>query len=116
MSLRQRQSQFALAVAHLVLHAAEMGYEVTHGDAYRDPRVHGEVGEKKAYGHPSSQHKKRLAIDLNLFKDGKYLPNTDDHEPLGEWWEKTYGYQGARWGGRFRDGNHYEFKDHAGPA
>ena len=29
---------------------------------------------------------------------------TEDHEPLGEWWESI----GGVWGGRFNDGNHYE--------
>lgn len=85
-----------------------MGYEVTLGDAYRDPRVHGAIGVKQAYGHSKSAHKNRLAIDLNLFRDGKFLDSTDAHRPLGEWWEA----QGDehRWGGRFNDGNHYSFE------
>jgi hypothetical protein len=104
-TLGQKQRRFSLAVARLILKAYEMGYEVTLGDAYRDPRVHGELGVKKGYGHPSSTHKLRLAIDLNLFKDGVYLTDTAAHQALGEWWES----QGGSWGGRFRDGNHYSF-------
>ena len=72
-----------------------MGFDITLGDAYRDPRC--------PYGRPKSLHKKRLAIDLNLFKDGVYLTSTDDHLPLGEYWESI----GGSWGGRFNDGNHY---------
>ena len=87
----------------LILKALEMGYEVTLGDAYRDPRVHGAFGKPGGYGAAKSFHKQRLAIDLNLFKDGKYLEGSDAHLPLGEWWES----QGGTWGGRFRDGNHY---------
>jgi hypothetical protein len=45
-------------------------------------------------------------LDLNLFKDGKYLALTEDHKPLGEWWES----QGGAWGGRFNDGNHYSLE------
>lgn len=105
MSLRAKQSKFATMAARLILKAGELGYEVTFGDAYRDPRLHGEIGEKKGYGHAKSFHKQRLAIDLNLFKDGEFLGGTDDHMPLGEWWESI----GGTWGGRFKapDGNHY---------
>ncbi len=103
MTLRQEQVKFARMVPRLIDKAFEMGYEVTLGDAYRDPLVHGVFGEKKSYSHPKSFHKKRLAIDLNLFKDGVFLGATEDHRPLGEWWESI----GGTWGGRFRDGNHY---------
>lgn len=106
MSLRKKQSEFAFKVAKLILKAYELGYEVTFGDAYRDPRLHGAIGEKKGYGHPKSCHKLRLAIDLNLFKDGIFLETTESHKELGEWWEK----QGGTWGGRFNDANHYSFE------
>ena len=93
MTLRQRQSKFAHMVALLILHAEELGYEVTLGEAWRplDPRLHGF----------------RLAIDLNLFKDSEYLTETSDHEPLGLVWEAM----GGTWGGRFEDGNHYSYKE-----
>lgn len=108
MSLRKQQSEFAALVARLIDQAIALGYEVTLGDAYRDPRLHGAVGEAKGYGHARSAHKLRLAIDLNLFKDSVFLPTTEDHRALGEWWEKQHPL--ARWGGRFRDGNHYSFE------
>jgi hypothetical protein len=107
-SLRTIQTEFAKLVPRLIDRAFEMGYEVTLGDAYRDPRAFGMMGTTKAYGHPNSAHKRRMAIDLNLFKDGDYLDSTDAHQPLGEWWEKQH--QLARWGGRFKDGNHYSFE------
>ncbi len=59
MSLAEKQMKFALAVASLIQKAAQMGYQTTLGDAYRDPRV--------PYGHPKSTHRVRLAIDLNVF-------------------------------------------------
>jgi hypothetical protein len=92
-------------IPSLLNKAFELGYEVTLGDAFRDPRVHGAFGQKVAYGAANSFHKQRLAIDLNLFKDGKYLPDTDAHKPLGEWWVS----EGGTWGGNFKvaDGNHY---------
>jgi hypothetical protein len=107
-TLGQKQRRFAKMVARLIDKAHELGYEVSLGDAYRDPRVHGNMGVKQGYGHSRSAHKIRLAIDLNLFKDGDYLEQSSDHEPLGEWWEKQA--TDARWGGRFNDGNHYSLE------
>jgi len=104
-TLRQKQSRFARMVARLIDKAGELGFEVTLGDAYRDPRVFGAVGEAKGYGNKRSAHKQRLAIDLNLFKDEVYLGTTEAHQLLGEWWES----QGGSWGGRFEDGNHYQW-------
>lgn len=51
-----------------------------------------------------SAHGKRLAIDLNAFKDGKYLIHTEDWKEIGEIWESLH--PDCRWGGRFGDGNH----------
>jgi hypothetical protein len=107
MTLFKQQVQFTRMVSALIAKAFEMGYEVTLGDAYRDPRVHGQIGEKRGYGTANSFHKQRLAIDLNLFDGGIMLYNSEQHRPLGEWWEA----QGGTWGGRFKepDGNHYSW-------
>jgi len=103
------QQEFTQACAKLILKAREMGYEVTFGDAYRDPRLHGEFGKVGGYGRANSMHKMRLALDLNLFKDGEYLSSSEAHRPLGEWWEAEFSQYNASWGGRFQDGNHYSF-------
>lgn len=102
-TLGQKQRRFTRMVARLIDQAHELGFEVTFGDAYRDPRVFGAMGVRQGYGESRSAHKHRLAIDLNLFRDGRYLADTESHRPLGEWWEA----QGGVWGGRFQDGNHY---------
>lgn len=92
MTLRERQSKFVRMVADLILFAYASGYELTFGDAWAKT------------GHiQGSFHYKRLAIDLNLFKDGKWLKSTQDHAPLGEYWESI----GGSWGGHWNDGNHY---------
>lgn len=107
-TLRQKQSRFAKMVPRLIDKAHELGFEITLGDAYRDPRVFGAIGVKLGYGHSKSGHKHRLAIDLNLFRGGVFLDSTEAHRPLGEWWE----LQGRdhKWGGRFNDGNHYSIE------
>lgn len=112
MKLGQLQEEFAIAFANLIVEAYKRGYRVRLGDTFRDPRVFGHMGEKNegAYGRKNSLHKLKLAGDLNLFKDGEFLEETDDHQELGEWWELTYAEFGASWGGRFNDGNHYSFK------
>lgn len=106
MTLGEKQRKFTRMIAELIQWLYANGYEATLGDAYRDPRLHGEIGVKMGYGHPKSGHKHRLALDLNLFKDGKFLSSTEDHRPVGEQWEKM----GGSWGGRFNDGNHYSLE------
>ena len=113
MKLGEKQRLFARLVARLLDQAHALGFEVTLGDAYRDPRSHGKLGEKVAYGNAYSCHKQRLAIDLNLFRDPDgdgpqpvaYLADTEAHRPLGEWWEAQHELN--VWGGRWADGNHY---------
>lgn len=105
MTLGSKQKKFALMLAHLVVWAFENGFEVTYGDAFRDPRAFGKVGIRDGYGRANSLHKMRLAVDLNLFKNGKYLTKTSDHLILGTKWEEM----GGDWGGRFDDGNHYSY-------
>jgi hypothetical protein len=75
-----------------------LGFLVTIRDVFRDPRC--------PYGKKHSKHWDGLAIDLNLYKpDGTWLRDTRDHAALGAWWESI----GGVWGGRYQDGNHYEW-------
>lgn len=105
-TLGEQQRRFVRLLPRLIDFAIAQGYELTIGDAYRDPRLFGVVGDRKGYGHARSAHKQRLAIDLNLFKDGEYLTSTEAHKPIGEFWESI----GGTWGGRFDDGNHYSLE------
>jgi len=108
MTLGQKQRYFMMLLPRLIDYIYEQGYECSIGDGYRDPRVFGRTGEKKGYGRSKSNHKIRLAIDLNLFKNGTYLTETDDHRPIGEFWESLDPL--CSWGGRFSDGNHYSLE------
>lgn len=107
-TLGQKQRRFTRMVGLLIEYAYQNGYELSFGDAYRDPRVHGDVGDKRSYSSANSVHKERLAVDFNLFRDGQYLTTTESHRPLGEYWESI----GGTWGGRFHnpDGNHYSLE------
>lgn len=112
MTLRQKQSLFVVLVAGLIDHAHDLGYELTFGEAQRSPEEAARLA-KLGKGIKNSLHIQRLAIDLNLFKGGKYLSSTESHRPLGEWWETLHPL--CRWGGRFGDGNHYSL-EHEGRA
>ena len=103
--LREKQSRFVLMVGELISFASMNGYELTFGDAYRDPRVFGRTSEDKGYGSKDSLHKERLAVDFNLFKNGKYLTKMEDHRLLGRFWISL----GGEWGGSNGrgDANHY---------
>jgi hypothetical protein len=97
MPLRKKQSYFAWLVARLIITAYARGYEITLGDAYRDPRC--------PYGSERSLHQVRLAIDLNLFKDGRWLTDGTGHDELHDLWDS--------WGGAPRiehDLNHYSLE------
>ena len=99
MTLREKQAQFTLMVSYLIRWAYDHEYTLTFGDAYRNPKYADQLG----YYHTWSYHCKRLAVDLNLFKDEEYLTRTEDYKPLGEYWESL----GGSWGGRWNDGNHF---------
>ena len=94
---------FPPLVARLILKAEEMGYQLTFGEAWRPPET-AALYAQQGKGIRNSLHIDKLALDLNLFKDGVYLSKTEDWRPLGEWWEKQNSL--CRWGGRFGDGNH----------
>jgi len=114
MGLRQDQSRFLKMLALLILRADLLGFELTGGDFYTQikemkcPKCEGMIRIPDGHSR-NSFHRKRLAFDINLFRDGKYLTETEDHRPLGEFWKSI----GGSWGGNFfkPDGNHYSYKE-----
>lgn len=97
--LLKKQLEFSKNVLKLLQKAYEFGYEVKLGEVFRDSRC--------SHWNKNSFHGKGLAIDIHLFKDGKYLRSTEDHRQLGEYWKSL----GGTWGGDFKipDGNHYSW-------
>ena len=102
-----KQSRFAECVATLIFWATDRGYQVTFGEAYRPPET-AALYAAQGRGIANSNHTRRLAVDLNLFKDGAFLTSSEDYKALGEYWESLD--PNARWGGRFNDGNHFSFE------
>lgn len=107
MTLREARCAFTALLPSLIRKAHELGLEVAAGELQRDPRI-AALNAKAGTGIAQSVHLQGLAIDLHLYRGGRYLMATDDHKTLGEWWEKQHRL--ARWGGRWGDGNHYSFE------
>ena len=106
MTLGEKQRLFTRLVGQLIARIYASGYEATFGEAYRT-REQAILNAQNGTGIANSLHTDRLAIDLNLFRDGTYLTRTEDWEPFGVFWEGLH--EDCRWGGRFTkpDGNHF---------
>ena len=101
MSLRDRQSEFAKYLGLLLIYAYALGYEISIGDVWAKT------------GHvDDSFHYKKLAADLNLFIDEKYVTDDKGHKILGRYWESLH--PDCTWGGDFsnKDFNHYSYGEH----
>lgn len=99
MNMIQQQNLFLQDVQLLMAKAAELGYQLTFGEAFRtmeQQEIYLKTGRSKTR---DSQHLKRMAIDFNIFKDGK-LCSRDDIKPLGDYWESLNHLN--RWGGNWR--------------
>lgn len=99
MGLRQEQMAFAGQVVLLLQKAAELGYEVTLGEVLRPIEMQALYVKQGKSKTMDSQHLKKLAIDLNLFKDG-VVCLASQIKPLGVYWESLSPHN--RWGGSWR--------------
>ena len=70
-------------VAQLIQHADSLGYSMTYGHAWRSPEC--------TVGSEVSLHRDRLAVDLNLFKDGVWLKDGSGHDELHLFWSSIGG-------------------------
>ena len=118
MKLSILQMIFAQNVAKLIQYIFQQGYSCTLGEALRTQEM-AEIYAKRGTGIRNSLHLKKLAIDLNLFKDGVLLTASQKHKPFGDYWESLNTLN--RWGGDWNgndivdpgddDGNHYEMRE-----
>lgn len=108
MTTSQKQRRFSWLVSCLIDWAYKNGYEIVLGEAYRTKEqqaIYVKTGKSKTM---HSKHLRCLAIDINLFKDDKYLTETIDYEPLGKYWKSLD--KECLWGGDWGwDGCHFQF-------
>jgi|SRR6266404_1629190 len=95
------QEEFAQSVAKLIQKAPAFGLTVTLGEAWRTSQQ-AQWDADHHIGIAHSLHMERLAIDLNLFKNGVYQADDSQgaYTALGTWWESLG--PAYRWGGRFK--------------
>ena len=99
MTLGEKQKLFMSLLPRLIDEIYKQGFECTGGDLWSK-------AEYKAH-KVNSNHHIRLAIDLNLFKDGTFLTDAMAHKPFGEFWETLHPL--CRWGGNWdKDGTPFE--------
>ena len=117
MSTLPEQSLFIQQVADLIRKAAELGFHIAAGELYRPPEQQALNIKNGRSSTMSSQHLKRLAVDLNFFQDAAdgsahLVTDPDILRPLGEFWENLD--PANTWGGRwhnFKDLNHFERRE-----
>lgn len=116
MTLVPEQGAFLLDVCQLIRFAVVQGFAVTAGELWRPPemqKIYFETGRSEVL---ESWHGKRLAIDLNFFRNGATVTDLKELAVLGHFWESLHPYN--RWGGNFDhdwskadhfvDGPHFE--------
>lgn len=137
--LLQKQNDFLVCQAELVLHVRGLGYLLTAGELWRSDEqaeinAIGDVrrtalatlcyetepdlsrallNNGKAYGIRNSLHALRLAFDGNLFvfENGVWVPaSVSEYIPLGVYWKTLHPL--ARWGGDFArpDSQHFSLE------
>lgn len=104
MSLRTEQELFLLDYCKLVEFIFSRGFTCTAGELQRPvemQKIYVQIGRSRTM---DSLHIKRLAGDLNIFKDGVYITDKETLKPIGVYWESLSPKN--RWGGNFKS-----FKD-----
>lgn len=109
MTLSDKQHVFAMNVSKLLQHVESLGYTCSIGEILRS-KEQAEIYVKEGKGILDSQHCKKLAVDLFIFSNGKYLEQKSDYKPLGDYWESLDPEN--RWGGNFPrvDCVHFEMR------
>jgi hypothetical protein len=109
MSLNRKQADFTACIGKFIVWAFDHGYQLIGAEWFRTPEQ-AELYAKQGKGIKNSVHRKKLAVDFFLYKDGNISWNKEDYRPLGDKWKSMDSR--ARWGGDFknRDAVHFSFE------
>ena len=103
----EQQWKFLLDIKELLIEIEQRGFTATGGELWRTPEQQAIYFEKGLSKTKNSMHLKRLALDLNFFKDGKLVNDVKTLKPIGEYWEGLDPIN--RWGGSWGwDSGHFE--------
>jgi peptidoglycan L-alanyl-D-glutamate endopeptidase CwlK len=126
MSLRKKQSIFALNLSKLISYAFSIGYEITMGEVLRtndqqllyfegytlikEDGVVKLVKTKPKSKTMNGYHPKKLAADINVFVNGAYKTDKETYKPLAEYWKSLNekNISGYDWGW---DLNHFQMSN-----
>ena len=103
----ERQQTFTLNVAKLILYINVKGYKCTFGETLRTKEM-AQIYAKTGKGIVDSNHLYKLAVDLNLFKNGVYLSDAKEYKQFADYWLtlNTFNESGYYW--KSVDANHFE--------
>lgn len=102
------QWEFLRDVAKLIIYIETKGLCATGGELYRTQFQQDEYVRKNKSKTQNSQHLKRLAIDLHIFKDGKLITDVEEVREIGEYWMKLNPKNKAGMFWKFYDMSHFE--------
>ena len=113
MSLNEKQARFTYKIAKLIVCVNEEHDMQLIGSELFRTKEQAEWNVEHGVGILNSLHRKKLALDMYVFKDGKLSWDVADYAIVGDIW-KTMDPD-ARWGGDFahRDVYHFSF-EHGG--
>jgi len=113
MNLLQKQQLFSVMTAKLIEKASELGFGLTLGEAWRSDET-ANLMAQEGKGICKSDHRTRLAIDVNLIQNGNFLTDLESYRALGQWWtsQSTDEIEFC-WGGNFPkpDADHFSFEN-----
>lgn len=110
MSLNRKQARFTYKIAQLICWAnEELHVQLIGAELFRT-KEQAEIYKEQGKGILNSVHRKKLALDMFVYKNGTISWDIEDYRPIGEKW-KTMDPD-ARWGGDMlnrRDSVHFSF-------
>lgn len=108
-SLNQKQADFTRCIGEFIVWAHENGFVIIGAEWYRTAEQ-AQIYKDQGKGILNSVHRKKLAVDFFLYKDGTISWVAEDYRPLGEKWKSMD--KRCRWGGDFpnRDAVHFSFE------
>lgn len=109
MTLGQQQETFMKDVQSLLEHIHAKGLNARGGELKRTADQQAIYVKKGLSKTSNSNHLKSLAIDLHVFKNGKWLKTKKELQELGDYWEGLN--EQNKWGGNYKsftDCPHFE--------